>query len=94
MNSFLEVLPVLLYLFGIVLIIVFTVVGFKLIKVLDRADDILRDLERKTQSLDSVFNVVDAFSNSFTTVNLKIADFATRFVTGIYNKYKSEGEEE
>ena len=52
------VLPVLLYIAGIILLIVLIVLGIKLIKVLDRVDRVVENVEEKVNALNTTFDVI------------------------------------
>lgn len=94
MELLLQVLPIVLYVVAIILIIVLTVVAIKAFKVLDQVQILLKDLEKKSNSLNGVFNVVDVVTNSFTSINFKIAEMASKLISGLYNKYRTNDEEE
>ena len=59
MDTLIVALQVLLYLAGITILVVFAVVGVRLIKLLDKTDKILDDVDGKVKSLDNLFEAVD-----------------------------------
>lgn len=70
MDILIVVLQVLLYLAGILILVVFSIVGLKLVKLLDKTDKILDEVDEKVQSLDNIFEVVDKVGyglNKFTS---------------------------
>lgn len=79
-------LSIILNIFLIFLIIVFIIVGVKLIKILDQTNRALKDVNRKLESLDGAFELIekttDGISNFRYGVNKKLKK--------IFNKFKKE----
>ncbi len=82
MESLIEVLPVILYILAIVLVCVFIVLGIKLIRTVDKTNDILEDVERKTKSLNGLFNVIDGVTDTLAV----FSDTVVASITGIIGK--------
>lgn len=89
-----EVLPVLLYTLGSILLVVLIILGIKLIQTVDRTNAILDDLEQKAKSLDGFFNVVDGFSNTIAVVGDRIIDGFTGMISNFFHKRKKRKEKE
>lgn len=89
-----EVLRIVLYIALIGLSITFMFVGVKLYETIEQGRRILEDMERKSNSLNGIFGAIDLISNSFTSINYKIADVVTNLISGLYNKKRKEEEEE
>ena len=89
-----EVLPIILYSLGIVLIIVLIVLGIKLIHTIDKANLILEDVEKKSKSLNGVFNVIDGVTDTLSVLSDTLVTSITRVIGRIIpRKRKKEREE-
>ena len=89
-----EVLPILVYFLGSILLVVLIILGIKLIQTVDRANSILDDLEEKAKSLNGFFNVIDSFSNTIAVVGDRIIDGGTGLISSFFHKRKKKKEEE
>ncbi len=89
--EFLNVLlPVLLYIFGIILLIVLIILGIRLIQVLDKVDRLVDDAMEKASSLNALFSMVDRVTDGLALVTDKIVSSATAVVAKIFKKKKKE----
>ncbi len=87
-----SVLPVLLYFLGSILIIVLIILVIKLIKTIDRANQLLDDVEAKVQSLNGLFHVIDGISSTMSTVGNRIVDGVTGIISSFVQKRKKKKE--
>ena len=85
-----EVLPILLYTLGSILLVVLIILGIKLIQTVDRANAILDDLEEKSKSLNGLFTVVDNFSNAIAIVGDRVIDGIAGMVSSFFHKRKKK----
>ena len=91
--EFLNVLlPILLYVFGITLLIVLIVLGIRLIQTIDRTNRLLDDVEKKVTSLNSFFNIIDTITDNLSFISDKIIDTLSNVITGLFRKKKKEEE--
>lgn len=88
------VLPILLYLAGLVLLIVLIIVGIKLIGLLDKFDRIADNVEVKITSLDGAFNIVDKFSDSVAMVSDSLVSGTVKLLSNVFGKNKTSKEDE
>ena len=82
MESLMEVLPVLLYSLAIILVIVFIILGIKLIHTVDRANEILDDALKKAKSLNGFFNVIDGVTDTLSV----LSDTVVSSITGLIGR--------
>jgi len=68
----------LLYIAAIVLIIIFIIVGIKLIGILDKTDKVIDDLSEKVHSFDNAVNVLSKTADGF-------ANISNSFMFGVSN---------
>ena len=64
MSTMSAVLSVLLYTFGIVLLIVLIILGIKLIYLIEKADRVLTRMEDRMNSFNGVFTAFDRINNT------------------------------
>lgn len=88
------VFPIILYLCLIVLVIVFIVLGIKLIRILDKADIVLDEMSRKMNQVDGVFNIIDRTTSYANTIGDRIIDTIASFISNLFKKKKGNDEDE
>lgn len=82
MEALMEVLPILLYSLAIILVIVFIILGIKLIATINKANAILDDVERKSKSLNGLFNVIDSVTDTLSV----LSDTVVASITSVLGK--------
>lgn len=88
------VLPTLLYICLIVLVIIFIVIGIKLIKVLNRADEVLDSVNKKMDQVDGVFEIIDKTTGYANHISDRIIDTIASFIGNIFRKKKGRIDDE
>lgn len=88
------VLPILLYLAGLVLLVVLIIVGIKLIGLIDKLDRIADNVEVKVTSLDGAFNIVDKFTDSIAMVSDSFVSTTVKLLSNVFGKSKSSKDKE
>ncbi len=76
------ILPVLLYTFGIILLIVLIVLGIRLIVMLEKVDRIVDNVEDKVNSLNGVFSLIDKTTDSIAL----FSDSIVNALAGVFHK--------
>ena len=69
-----EVLPVILYIFGAILLVALIVLTIKLTITIHKIDKVVDNITEKVTALDGVFSVVNAVSNKFTFITDKVVN--------------------
>ena len=87
-------LPVALYIAIIVLVIVLIVLVVRLIQVLNKAEILVEDVEKKVKSLDGIFSIIDKATDSVTVMTDKLIGTLVGKVGHIFKKKKNDKEEE
>lgn len=80
------ILPVLLYIAGIILLIVLIILGIRLIQILNKVDRVVDNVEAKVNSLNSVFDVVGRATDTLAV----IGDSIVTGVTGVISRFFSK----
>lgn len=88
-NTFLSIL---LYVSGIVLIVVFIVIGCKLIKILDRVDRIAENVEEKVNAFNGAVDSITRAANGIADISNSVVFGITSKISKLFNK-KSKKEE-
>ncbi len=86
-------LPVLLYTFGIILLIVLIILGIRLIQILDRCDKVIDNVEEKVNSLNGIFSVINKTSYGLSMISDKVISGVVGMVSRIFNKKKDKEED-
>lgn len=94
MESLMEILPIILYSLSIILVIVFIVLGIKLIYTIDKANDILEDVERKSRSLNGLFNVIDGVTDTLSVLSDTVVSSITSIIGKLIPKKKKKERKE
>ena len=66
-----EVLPVILYILGAILLVALIVLTIKLTITIHKIDKVVDNITEKVTALDGLFSVVNAVSKKFTFINRK-----------------------
>ena len=89
-----QMLPILMYILGSILLVVLIVLVIKLIQTVDRANIILDDLEQKSKSLNGIFTVVDNLSSAITVLGDRVVEGVTAMISGFFHKRKKKQDRE
>ena len=87
------ILPVLLYIFGIILLIVLIILGIRMIQVLDKVDRIVDNVEEKVNSVNGFFEMLDKTSYEISMLGDKIINLISGGISKIFNKNKKDEED-
>lgn len=88
-----EVLPVILYILGAILLVTLIVLTVKLIITMDKIEKIVDNITVKVKSLDGVFEVASLVTGKVTFITDKIVDFVSMIIEKIFNKRKDDKNE-
>ncbi|HIR48700.1 MAG TPA: hypothetical protein IAB35_01845 [Candidatus Faecimonas gallistercoris] len=87
------ILPVLLYIFGIILLIVLIILGIRMIQVLDKVDRIVDNIEDKVNSVNGFFQILDKTGYGISIIGDKIINLFSSIISKIFNKNKENEED-
>ena len=88
-----EVLPVVLYILGAILLVALIVLTVKLIITMNKIEKIVDNITVKVKSLDGVFEVASLVTGKVTFITDKIVDFISMFIEKLFNKRKEDNNE-
>lgn len=81
-----EVLPVILYILGAILLAALIVLTVKLTITIHKIDKVVDNITEKVTALDGVFSVVNAVSNKFTFITDKVVNIIYSLIEKITNR--------
>ena len=85
-----SVLPMLFYIFGIILFIVMTILGIRTIQVLDRTEKVIDNIEDKVNTLNFFFNVINKANTSIELISSKVVGSVVGLIEKIFKKKKED----
>lgn len=79
-------LQLMVYIFLIALIIIFIILGVRLLKVLTKVDKLVDQVEERIQKTDNIFGLIDKTADFASNVSDKIISGIFHFVSNIFKK--------
>ena len=89
-----QVLPVILYCLGIVLLVVLIILSIKLIHTVDKTNKILDDIYNKTRSLNGLFDAIDKVTDTLCTLSDSVVGKVTSVIGKIFPKRKRKKDDD
>lgn len=77
-----------LYIALIVLVIIFIILGIRLIKTLKKVDGILDNVDEKMDKVNGVFDIIDKTTDIAVGVSDKIINKISRLIEGVFKRKK------
>ena len=98
MLEFLELyLPIVIYVLLIILLIIGIILGMRIISAMDKIDAVLDNVQRKVNSLNGLFSVIDFTTDKISAFSDKVVDVISGFISKIgrikNSKYVEEEDE-
>lgn len=87
------ILSVLLYTFGIILLIVLIILGIKMIGVVDKADKVLDNMDQKFNSLNNLFLVMNKASEGLSSITETLIFTITNSIARVFGKKEKKEED-
>lgn len=85
-----EILPIILYVLGSILLIVLIILGVKLIITMNKIENVVDDINNKVKTLDGFFSVIDFTTDKLAMLSDKVVDTITLFIKKLFRR-KEEG---
>ncbi len=92
--SFVEMLPIIIYMLLIVLLIILIVLGIKIILVVDKTDKLLVDIQDKVSSFNGVFRLIDLTGEKLSIGITSIIEGLISLINKIFKRKKEDEEYE
>ena len=84
------VLPVILYIVAIILLIVLIFVGLRLIKILDKVDRVVDNVEEKINTFDSALSVMKRTADGIANISDSFIFGISSTISKVFRKFKKE----
>ena len=81
-----EVLPVILYILGAILLVCLIVLTVKLIITMNKIEKIVDNITEKVSVLDKVFEIMGLISGKFTAITDKIVDVGVSIIEKVFKR--------
>ena len=94
MEFFLDFLPIIIYILLTVLISVCIYFVIKAIKIADKVNLLLEDVENKISSLDAFFKVIDFTTEKINAISEKVVETIISLFSRLFHKRKEDEEHE
>ncbi len=93
MINMMEVLPVILYLLGSILLVVLIILGIKLIITMNKIENVVDDINGKVKSLNGFFSAIDYTTDKLALISDRFVDTVTSIIKKIFvRKEKRDNE--
>ena len=83
-----DVLPIILYVLGAVLLVALIVLTIKVIYTVERVNVLLDGVERKMKTVDKIFGAVDNMADSFAALSDKVVDGIASIINKVFGRRK------
>lgn len=89
-----EILPIILYVLGSILLIVLIILGVKLIITMNKIENVVDDINNKVKTLDGFFSVIDFTTDKLAMLSDKVVDTITLFIKKVFRRKEDENNNE
>ena len=87
-----EILPIILYILGSILLVVLIILGIKLINTMNKIDHTIDNINSKINSLNGLFSMIDFTTNKLASISDRIVEGITALIRKSFKKNKEEEE--
>lgn len=89
-----EVLPIILYILGSILLVVLIILGVKLIITMNKIEDVVDDINTKVKTLDGFFSVIDFTTDKLAMLSDRVVETISSFIKRLFKRKDSVSEDE
>lgn len=93
MINLMDMLTVLLYVLGSILLVVLIILGIKMINTMNKIEVVVDDINKKVKSLDGFFSIIDFTTDKLAMLSDKLVDSVSSIIKKIF-KRKDNGNNE
>ena len=87
-----DLLPIIIYVLLIVLIILLIIISVKAIKMLNKTQEIVDNVDKKVKALDGVFEIIEGTTNKITLLSSRIVDIIVGAFEKVFKPKKKKEE--
>ena len=88
-----ELLPIIIYFLLIILLVVGIILGVKAIQALTKVEKVVDDVNKKVESLNGFFNIIDFTTDKIVAISDHVIDFLTSAFSKMFTKKKRKKKE-
>ena len=88
-----EILPIILYILGSILLGILIVLGIKLINVMNKMEQVVDDINTKVSSLNGIFSIIDATTDKLSLLSDRMVDGISLIIRKLFAKKKKKDKE-
>ena len=85
-----EILPIILYVLGSILLVVLIILGIKLIITMNKIENVVDDITKKVKSLDGLFSIIDMTTDKLAMLSDRIVDMVAVFIKKVFRRKEEE----
>ena len=85
-----EILPIILYILGSILLVVLIILGIKLIITMNKIENVVDDINTKVTSLNGFFQIIDFTTDKLALISDRLVDTVTSLIKKIFKHKKEE----
>lgn len=89
-----EVLSIILYVLGSILLVVLIILGVKLIITMNKIENVVDDINKKVKSLDGLFSIIDVTADKLAMISDKVVDIIASFIRKIFRRKEEDDKNE
>lgn len=86
MINLMDILTVLLYVLGSILLVVLIILGIKMINMMNKIDVVVDDINKKVKSLDGFFSIIDFTTDKLAMLSDKLVDSVSSIIKKIFKR--------
>ena len=89
-----QLLLIILYLLGSILLVVLIILGIKLIDTMNKIQNVVDDINKKVDSFDGLFSIIDNTTDKLALLSDKMVDGVTFLLKKIFKPRKRKEEDD
>ena len=89
-----EILPVVLYVLGSILLVVLIILGIKLIITMNKIEDVVNDINSKVKSLNGLFSMIDYTTDKLALLSDRFVDTVSSLIRKIFMRKEDKDNNE
>ena len=89
-----QLLLIILYLLGSILLVVLIILGIKLINTMNKIQNVVDDINKKVDSFDGLFSIIDNTTDKLALLSDKMLDGVTFLLKKIFKPRKRKEEDD
>ena len=89
-----QLLLIILYLLGSILLVVLIILGIKLINTMNKIQNVVDDINKKVDSFDGLFSIIDNTTDKLALLSDKMVDGVTFLLKKVFKSRKRKEEDD